>query len=213
MFGSFTACSAVAFGGESLAAGAELVGLVGRLLHLGFLEDGLVDRVHLRRQLDLKLVLGLGEAGILDPDRITRFWPVVLIVFGLSILQRGGSNVITGLIMTLVGAWLLLNTLHFMRLEPWQFIWPLILVVIGGRIILRRGGRHNPPPGSAPPGNGFGNGFAPQQPQPQPASLRLPHTGQSSAEPRPRSSRPSSHRSPEPLPTAPESYQPAPRPS
>lgn len=97
------------------------------------------------------LLLALGQMGLINADHVTRFWPVVLVLFGLSIVQRGGSGVVSGSIMVLVGGWLLLNTLHLLSLEPWQFLWPLILVVIGGRMIMRSGQRANdsvPPPAS-----------------------------------------------------------------
>jgi hypothetical protein len=52
-------------------------------------------------------------------------------------LQRGGRGVVHGSIIVLIGGWLLLNTLHLLTLMPWQFVWPLILVVLGAQFLMR----------------------------------------------------------------------------
>ena len=74
--------------------------------------------------------LGMGQVHYY----VARFWPTVVIAIGLArMLQRHGS--ILGLILIVGGAWLLLNTLGLVMLEPWQFIWPLVLVAVGARIM------------------------------------------------------------------------------
>jgi predicted membrane protein len=102
------------------------------------------------------LLLALDQLGWVEADHLMRFWPVLVVLYGLAILQRGGRGVVLGTILVLVGGWLLLNTLHLLFLAPWQFIWPLILVVVGARIIMRDGAprlRPAPPPsiGAAAP--------------------------------------------------------------
>jgi hypothetical protein len=108
------------------------------------------------------LLLALDQLGWVEANHLMRFWPVLVVLYGLTVLQRGGRGVIYGTIVVLIGGWLLLNTLHWLILEPWQFIWPLILVVVGARILMRSGESRwqtPPPPGgsqptgaSAPPG-------------------------------------------------------------
>jgi hypothetical protein len=74
--------------------------------------------------------LGMGQVHYY----VARFWPTVVIAIGLArILQRHGS--VLGVILIVGGAWLLLNTLGLVMLEPWQFIWPLVLVAVGARIM------------------------------------------------------------------------------
>lgn len=97
------------------------------------------------------LLLALEQFGWGEAHHLMRFWPLLLVLYGLTILQRGGRGVVTGTIVVLVGVWLLLNTLHLLFLEPWQFIWPLILVIVGARILMRRDSPPMPPPSSSDP--------------------------------------------------------------
>jgi predicted membrane protein len=101
------------------------------------------------------LLLALDQLGWVQADHLMRFWPVLVVLYGLTILQRGGRGMVVGSIVVLIGAWLLLNTLHVLILMPWQFLWPLILVVVGARILMRGGARQRPAP---PPSIG---GYAP----------------------------------------------------
>src|SRR5271154_3690267 len=92
------------------------------------------------------IALALDRLGVIQAHHMMRFWPAVLILFGLTILQKGRSRgAVTGALLIIVGGWLLLNTLGIVSLQLWEFLWPLILVVIGARIILRTGRR---PPGT-----------------------------------------------------------------
>ena len=94
------------------------------------------------------VLLALEQFGWVEAHHLMRFWPVLVVLYGLMILQRGGRGVVVGSFVVLIGGWLLLNTLHLLFLEPWQFLWPLILVVVGARILMR-GREPQPPP--APP--------------------------------------------------------------
>jgi hypothetical protein len=103
------------------------------------------------------ILLGLDQLGLAETHHLMRFWPVLVVLYGLVILQRGGRGVVPGTIVLLVGCWLLLNTLHVLTLAPWQFIWPLILVVVGAQILTRGGAprrRSAPPPSQTPPFGG-----------------------------------------------------------
>jgi hypothetical protein len=112
----------------------------------------------------LGIGLALDQFGFVEVDHLTRFWPVLVILYGFTILQRGGRSVIFGSMVVLMGGWLLLNTLHLLSLEPWQFIWPIILVFVGARILMLGGApreRDLPPPPAL-------GGFTPTQPNPSP---------------------------------------------
>jgi predicted membrane protein len=101
--------------------------------------------------------LTLDQLGVVPAHHLMRFWPAILIVLGLSILQRGRRHgAVTGLVMIIAGTWLLLNTLGLVSLNLWEFLWPLILVVIGARIMMRSHRESSmdqqpPPPGSSNP--------------------------------------------------------------
>jgi hypothetical protein len=98
------------------------------------------------------LLLALDQLGWVEADHLMRFWPVLVVLYGLAILQRGGRGVVYGTIVVLIGGWLLLNTLHLLSLQPWQFLWPLILVVVGARILMRNSASQWPSPPAGPGG-------------------------------------------------------------
>src|SRR4051812_15378108 len=67
-----------------------------------------------------------------------QFWPLALMAIGLvHIAQaRTSAGVIGGAIWILVGAVLLGNRLGLVSVNIWNY-WPLLLVLIGGRIVLQ----------------------------------------------------------------------------
>ena len=88
-----------------------------------------------------------------------QFWPLALIAIGfLHIAQaRTTAGVVGGAIWMLVGGVLLGNRLGFLSVNIWNY-WPLLLVLVGGRIVLqaisaRAPARAGDP--AAPAGEGF----------------------------------------------------------
>lgn len=76
--------------------------------------------------------------------RLLRFWPVGLMVLGVSILARrdDAHGRFWGFFWIVVGAWLLLNTLGLVRVGIWELFWPIVLILIGVSLIrqtMRRG--------------------------------------------------------------------------
>jgi predicted membrane protein len=97
------------------------------------------------------IALTLDQLGLVPAHHMMRFWPAVLIVLGLSILQRGRRRgAVGGVVLVIVGTWLLLNTLGLVSLDLWEFLWPLILVVVGVRIMMRGGRRSSADPRFSP---------------------------------------------------------------
>ncbi len=80
------------------------------------------------------VVLLLDRAGLVHAGHIFRFWPVFLIVLGLSMAlgQKGDKccqgSAIGGGIMALWGALLLAQNFGYLA---WGQIWPIVLIVIG----------------------------------------------------------------------------------
>ena len=113
------------------------------------------------------LLLTLDQLGWVQAGHLMRFWPVLVVLYGITILQRGGRGVVLGSIVVLIGAWLLLNTLHLLTMAPWQFLWPLILVVVGARMLMR-GGALPQRPAPPPPSGGYAPSaeFSPQSGSP-----------------------------------------------
>ena len=83
------------------------------------------------------LLLGLGllleNLGYTDIGNIFRYWPILLIVFGLAKLFEPGAKVFA-LVVTLVGLLLLLDKLDVVSVNLWS-LWPLLLVLIGVSMI------------------------------------------------------------------------------
>ena len=93
--------------------------------------------------------LDIGPVG-----NVGRFWPVILIAVGFLSLSRGRRRSVTGVVLIFLGGWLLLNTLGWLMLSPWEFIVPIAVVAIGARIMMRSSDSNwRPPSGGAP--NGF----------------------------------------------------------
>lgn len=74
-------------------------------------------------------------SGIDLGDIISTFWPVLLIFFGISALQKGSTN--TGLVLSAVGFFFLASTV--LDVNVWSLFWPLILISVGILMIRRQG--------------------------------------------------------------------------
>ncbi len=109
----------------------------------------------------------LRNAGILYFDDIWQYWPVILIVIGISKISNthSASSVTSGLIVGGIGTIFLLRNLGYIYGNIWQYLWPGILIAVGVSILARhlewREQNLNPAPppsgagGTFPPGSGF----------------------------------------------------------
>jgi predicted membrane protein len=98
----------------------------------------------------------LDQLGFDAGEHVGRFWPVILMAVGFLSLTRGRRGSITGVVLIILGGWLLLNTMGWLMLSPWEFIVPIGIVALGARIMMRGADHsnwHQPPNGPAPPGN------------------------------------------------------------
>lgn len=110
----------------------------------------------------LGLVLLLDELGFTEANRIFRFWPLILIYFGLHKLLDAGEMVgrFWGGFLALLGLSFLMEELGFSYIRLGT-IWPVFLICVGALLIMRRYQSRNappyyppppPPPGPEPPG-------------------------------------------------------------
>jgi predicted membrane protein len=83
-------------------------------------------------------ILLLDNFGIMDAGDLFRFWPVLLILIGISHLvrPRGSRCLSSGLIWIGVGTVILLSSLGLIAFEIWD-LWPALLVIVGANLILR----------------------------------------------------------------------------
>jgi len=82
------------------------------------------------------VMLLLGRLGIADfAWLIRKFWPMLVIFYGLSRLFHRRS-LWSGLWMIAVGTWLQISSLHLFGLDV-SSSWPLLLVALGGGMVVR----------------------------------------------------------------------------
>lgn len=106
----------------------------------------------------------LRNVGILYFDDIWQYWPVILIVVGLSKLANthSASQVTSGLIIGGLGTIFLLRNLGYIYGDIWQYIWPGVLIAVGLSILVKHlegrgqegGSGQAPNTGIPPPGPG-----------------------------------------------------------
>ena len=84
------------------------------------------------------LVFLLGNLNVINSGEVFRFWPVILVVFGLKNLTeaRDRGAAVGGVLLTSVGALLILDRLHVLNVGFWQ-LWPLLLVGFGFQMLMR----------------------------------------------------------------------------
>jgi hypothetical protein len=90
---------------------------------------------------------------------VMRFWPAILMAVGFLSLSRGRRGSVTGVVLIFLGGWLLLNTLGWLMLSPWEFIVPIAVVAVGARIMMRSSDSNWRPPNGGPSNGGPSNGF------------------------------------------------------
>jgi hypothetical protein len=83
------------------------------------------------------IVLVLDRLNLVVADEALRWWPAVIVAVGAMMFNQsrrvgGGIN---GVIVMLIGGWLLLNTLDVVRVRFWEMFWPLVLIGIGSVLV------------------------------------------------------------------------------
>ncbi len=82
------------------------------------------------------LLFTLSNLHILRARDYLHYWPVVLVAIGLLHISQAKTTygIVGGGIWILVGSAMLGNRLGFLDVNIWK-LWPLILVLVGGRIV------------------------------------------------------------------------------
>lgn len=103
------------------------------------------------------IFLGLGAAwtldnlGLVDSDAIVRWWPLLLVAFGIAKLTGWGAkqSTLAGMLYLVAGGWLILHALDLVRTGI-AGLWPLALIVIGGRFVIHSMRTPEPRPEAKP---------------------------------------------------------------
>jgi len=86
----------------------------------------------------------LGTLNIFDVrGTLGTWWPSLLVIVGLLMLINNRRNYLWALLIAGVGAILQLNRLDIISANPWEFFWPLLIILVGGSILFRRSGVHS----------------------------------------------------------------------
>ena len=85
------------------------------------------------------VVLVMDRLNLVMAEQVLRWWPAVIVAVGALIFRQtrnvgGGAN---GVIVMIIGAWLLMNSLGIVRIAFWQLFWPMILIGIGSALVMQ----------------------------------------------------------------------------
>jgi len=91
------------------------------------------------------LIMGFGllfllrNLNIIYVDDIWQYWPVILIVIGVSKLvsPRGSHDIFPGLVIGGIGTYFLLSNLGIIYGNIWQYLWPLIFIALGASMLIK----------------------------------------------------------------------------
>ena len=96
------------------------------------------------------VVFMLDNLEIIYAGSILRYWPALLVVYGISkiTLSRNNSSQIFGWILTVLGGLLLLDRFDVINFRIWDW-WPIILIIIGlnflrGTLQRKKSDTHHP---------------------------------------------------------------------
>lgn len=104
------------------------------------------------------VVLLLGQLHIVDPDQVFRFWPLLLVLFGLHNLLAGcgGGRRFWGVFLILAGVILQLEYLGYDHIR-FEVVWPVFIIAAGIMLMLQAFGHSG---GSGGSGRGWWSGSA-----------------------------------------------------
>ena len=85
------------------------------------------------------VVLVLDRLNLAVAGQVLQFWPAVIIAVGALLFVQsrhvgGGAN---GVIVMIIGAWLLLNSLGIVQVRFWELFWPIVLIGIGTMLVMQ----------------------------------------------------------------------------
>ena len=112
--------------GVNILGGRYFIGLILILLGVGFLLDQ----------------TGYIQIG----DIINMYWPVIIILIGLSGLLDRKSSKLVNLIVLVIGVLLQLRKFGYITIDVFQLFFPVVLILVGINIIFSKGvKKHNTP--------------------------------------------------------------------
>src|SRR5262245_52520589 len=85
------------------------------------------------------VILALDVLELVNARDILRYWPVVLLAFGVADLTQADDRRgrLRGSLLTFFGGWWLLTTLRVLPSHSWRLFWPLLLVLAGAALVAK----------------------------------------------------------------------------
>jgi predicted membrane protein len=85
------------------------------------------------------IVLMLDRIGVVDARAAFRFWPLVIVAAGAIAYFHGPQHAgrTNGVILMVLGGWLLLNSFGVIRIGFWDLFWPLVLIGAGTALVMQ----------------------------------------------------------------------------
>lgn len=95
----------------------------------------------------LGLLFTLDNFGLIEAGDVFRYWPLVLVGFGLLRIAQAGypAQRVAGGLVVLLGVALLLRSLHVVMFHA-RDVWPVVLLLGGGMLVWRAFRREGPNP-------------------------------------------------------------------
>ena len=84
----------------------------------------------------LGVIFTLDNLHLVQAGKVLRYWPAILIVIGLAKLLRPRGGRTVGILLLLIGSFLLLRQLDFISYR-WRDLWPLLLILLGASMLWR----------------------------------------------------------------------------
>lgn len=94
----------------------------------------------------------LESLGLADAQYYLRYWPVAIMAIGAAKLWQardGHGGIFGGVVLLVIGCWLLLSELQMVRLNFWDLLWPMALLLLGGSLVWRSVTTRRPPASDA----------------------------------------------------------------
>lgn len=87
-------------------------------------------------------MLLLNSIGLIDIDWVLKsWWPIIFVIAGLVLLLSSLRSWIVASFLIILGTAYQLEELNLVGFEPWQLVWPAILILVGMTILVRGFGR------------------------------------------------------------------------
>lgn len=94
-------------------------------------------------------IIAVGAGFLLDNFNVIEFgkiasdwWPLAVILAGILIYLNDAKSYLWAILVMGVGVLFQLRELGIADVNPWQFFWPVVIIVVGLSILFRRGPHH-----------------------------------------------------------------------